>query len=124
MGKVILIVDNDPESLKLAQDLLQIEGYTTLEATDGKQVVEIAKAKKPDLVLMDLHLPVIDGFEATKILKANAVTKHIPIVVLTSYAMKGDEEKIKGAGCDGYMSKPIDTREFRKKIRQYLENKN
>jgi two-component system cell cycle response regulator DivK len=121
MGKVILIVDNDPKSLKLAQDLLQIEGYTTLEATDGKQVVEIAKAKKPDLVLMDLHLPVIDGFEATKILKANAVTKHIPIVVLTSYAMKGDEEKIKGAGGDEYMSKPIDTREFRKKIRQYLE---
>ncbi len=124
MGKVILIVDNDPKSLKLAQDLLQIGGYTTLEATDGKQAVEIARAKKPDLVLMDLQLPVIDGFEATKILKANAVTKHIPIVVLTSYAMKGDEEKIKGAGCDGYMTKPIDTREFRKKIRQYLENKN
>lgn len=120
MGKVTLIVEDDPKSLKLFRDLLQIEGYTTLEASDGKQAVEIAKAERPDLILMDIQMPVMDGLEATKILKADTETRDIPIIALTSYAMKGDKEKILQAGCHGYMTKPIDTREFLKKIIEYL----
>ncbi|MBW1706984.1 MAG: response regulator [Deltaproteobacteria bacterium] len=120
MGKVILIVEDNTKNLKLIRDLLQVSGYTTLEATDGKQGVEIAKEKKPDLILMDILMPVMDGIEATKILKAHADTKDIPIIALTSYAMKGSEEKIREAGCDGYMSKPIDTKEFVKMVTEYL----
>jgi len=120
MGKVILVVEDDPKNLKLIRDLVEIEGYTTLEATDGKQGVKIAKEKKPDLILMDIQLPVMGGLEATRILKADEATKDIPIVALTAYAMKGDEERICEAGCDAYISKPLDTREFLKKITEYL----
>jgi CheY-like chemotaxis protein len=120
MEQVILIVEDEPRNLKLIRDLLEVSGYMVLEAIDGKQGVEIAKAKKPDLILMDIQLPVMEGFEATRILKADERTRDIPIVALTAYAMKGDEEKIKAAGCDGYVSKPIDTRGFLNKITEYL----
>lgn len=120
MGQVILIVENEPRNLKLIRDLLEVSGYITFEAIDGKQGVEIAKVKKPDLILMDIQLPVMDGFEATRILKTDQGTRDIPIVALTAYAMEGDEEKVKGAGCDGYISKPIDTRGFLNKIAEYL----
>jgi CheY-like chemotaxis protein len=120
MGKVILIVEDDPKNLKLIRDLLQINGYTTLEATNGKQGVEMAKDKKPDLILMDIQMPIMDGLEATRILKTDAETKKIPIVALTSYAMVGDEERMYKAGCDEYLTKPIDTKEFLKKVAEYL----
>jgi CheY-like chemotaxis protein len=120
MEQVILIVEDEPRNLKLIRDLLEVSGYMVLEAIDGKQGVEIAKAKKPDLILMDIQLPVMEGFEATRILKADERTRDIPIMALTAYAMKGDEEKIKAAGCDGYVSKPIDTRGFLNKITEYL----
>jgi two-component system cell cycle response regulator DivK len=120
MEKIILIIEDDARSLKLFRDLLQVEGHVTLEANDGKQGFKIAREKKPDLILMDIHLPVMDGLETSQILKADAMTKDIPIVALTSYAMKGDEERICEAGCDGYITKPIDTREFLKKITEYL----
>ena len=120
MGKVVLIAEDDPKNMKLIQDLLQFEGYSTLEAKNGMQSVEIAKEKKPDLIVMDIQMPVMDGFEATKVLKADDDTKEIPIVALTSYAMTGDEQRILEAGCDGYISKPINTVGFMKKVAEYL----
>ena len=120
MEKVILIIEDDAKNLKLFRDLLQVSGYTTLEATDGKQGVELAREKKPDLILMDIQMPVMDGLEATKLLKNNDVTKDIPIVALTAYAMQGDEEKMREAGFDGYISKPIDVKGFLKKISEVI----
>ena len=121
MGRVILIVEDDPRNLKLIRDLLQIKGYTTLEATDGKQGVDMARAKMPDLILMDIQMPVMDGFEATSILKADPVTKSITIVALTAFAMQGDREKCMKSGFDDYITKPLDTRAFMTKIKEYLE---
>jgi two-component system, cell cycle response regulator DivK len=121
MGRVILIVEDDPRNLKLIRDLLQIRGYTTLEATDGKQGVDMARAKMPDLILMDIQMPVMDGFEAISILKADLVTKSIPIIALTAFAMQGDREKCMEAGCNDYITKPLDTRAFVTKVKEYLE---
>lgn len=121
MGRVILIVEDDPKNLKLIRDLLQIRGYTTLEATDGKQGVDMAREKMPDLILMDIQMPVMDGLEATSILKADPVTKSIPIIALTAFAMQGDREKCMEAGCNDYITKPLDTRAFVTKVKEYLE---
>ena len=121
MGRVILIVEDDPKNLKLIRDLLQIRGYTILEATDGKQGVDMARAKRPDLILMDIQMPVMNGFEATSILKADPVTKSITIVALTAFAMQGDREKCIEAGFNDYITKPLDTRAFMTKIKEYLE---
>jgi two-component system cell cycle response regulator DivK len=121
MGRVILIVEDDPKNLKLIRDLLQIRGYTTLEATDGKQGVDMARAKMPALILMDIQMPVMDGFEAINILKADPVTKSIPIIALTAFAMQGDREKCMEAGCNDYITKPLDTRAFVTKVKEYLE---
>jgi len=120
VAKVILIVEDEPKNLKLFRDLLQVSGFTTIEATDGKQAVELAKAKKPSLILMDIRMPVMDGLEATRILKADATTRSIPIVALTSYAMKGDNKMILQAGCDGYLVKPIFIQELLKKVAEHL----
>ena len=119
MTEVILIVEDDPKSLKLACDLLQVFGYTTIEATDGEQGVELAKSRKPDLILMDIQMPKMDGLEATRILKADTITKNIPVLALTAYAMKGDKERILEAGCDGYITKPIDIQELLKEVAKY-----
>jgi len=120
MAKVILIVEDDPKSLILTRDLLQVSGFTTIEATDGKQGIELAKARNPDLILMDIQMPEMDGLEATRILKADATTRNIPVLALTAYAMKGDEERILQAGCDGYISKPIDIQGLVKEVAEYL----
>ncbi len=120
MANVILIVEDDPVNLKLVRDLLQVSGYTTIEATDGKQAVKLAKTRKPDLILMDIQMPVMDGFEATRILKADATTRNIPVLVLTSHAMKKDIERIHKAGVDGYLTKPFDIRELLKMVAKYL----
>ncbi|MDA3831976.1 MAG: response regulator [Spirochaetales bacterium] len=120
MDRVILIVEDDHRNLKLIRDLLQIRGYTTLEATDGKQGVDMARAKMPDLILMDIQMPIMDGFKATSILKADPVTKSITIVALTASAMQGDREKCIEAGFNDYITKPLDTRAFMTKIKEYL----
>ena len=120
MTKMILIVEDEPKNLKLFRDLLQASGYSTIEATDGKQGVELAKANKPDLILMDVMMPKMDGLEATQILKADATTGNIPILALTSYAMKGDRERILEAGCDGYLAKPVNIKEFLQEVTKYL----
>jgi len=120
MAKVILIVEDDPKSLMLAQDLLQVSGYKTIEAMDGEQGVELAKSKKPDLILMDIQMPKMDGLEATRILKADTTTRNITVLALTASAMKEDKEKILEIGCDGYITKPIDIKEFLKTVAEYL----
>ena len=122
MDKLILIVEDDPRNLTLFRDLLQKFGYTTIEATNGRDGVNLARTHKPALILMDIQLPVMDGLEATKILKSDAKTKNIPILALTSYAMKGDKEKIIEAGCDEYLAKPIDVRELLKTVAQYFSS--
>ena len=120
MNKLILIVEDEPKNLTLFRDLLQRFGYVTIEATNGRDGVDLARARNPDLILMDIQLPVMDGLEATRILKSDAETKDIPILALTSYAMKGDRDKILQAGCDGYLAKPVDVREFLSTVMQYL----
>jgi len=120
MTKVILIVEDDPKSLILARDLLQVSGYKTIEATDGKQGVELAKSKKPDLILMDIQMPEVGGLEATRILKADAATRNIPVLALTASVMKEDKERILETGCDGYITKPFDIKEFLKTVAGYL----
>jgi len=122
MKGIVLIVEDDLKNLKLLRDLLEVSGYSTLEAKDGRQGIEMAKAHKPALILMDIQMPIMDGLEATEILKADPETKDIPIIALTSHAMAGDEERIRKAGCDGYMSKPIDTRKFLKRLEQYFRD--
>lgn len=120
MGKVILIIEDDLKNLKLIRDVLLVNSYETIEASNGKQGVEMAKNMMPDLILMDVQMPILDGLEATRILKADAETSEIPIVALTSYAMVGDEERIKDAGCDGYLTKPIHIKEFLEIVAEYL----
>ena len=120
MDKLILIVEDEPKNLTLFRDLLQRFGYATIEATNGRDGVELARARNPNLILMDIQLPVMDGLEATRILKLDAKTKNIPVLALTSYAMKGDRDKILKAGCDGYLAKPVDVREFLSAVARYL----
>ena len=120
MGKVILIVEDDPIIIKLIRDILTVSGYATLEAADGQQGVALARDKKPDLILMDLQLPIMDGFEAIKILKSDADTKDIPIIALTGYAMQSDKEKIYETGCEGYLIKPFALSALLKKVAEYL----
>ncbi len=120
MAKLILIIDDEPKNIILLRDLLQVSGYSTNEATNGKQGVELAKTSKPDLILMDIQMPEMDGLEATRILKTDAATRKIPILALSSYAMKGDKERILAAGCDGYLAKPFDIKELLKIVAEYL----
>lgn len=120
MGKTILIVEDDHKNLKLFRDLLQKLGYSIVEATDGNQAVKLAQAEKPSLILMDIQLPVMDGLEATRAIKSNASTKNIPIIALTAYVMKTDEDAAIQAGCDGYLSKPIKVHMLLEKVEKYL----
>ncbi|MFC1528406.1 response regulator [Candidatus Latescibacterota bacterium] len=121
MGKVVLIVEDNEMNLTLIRDLLQMSGYSTFEAGDGKQATEIAQEKYPDLILMDIHLPIMDGLEATRILKNDDATKNIPIVALTASVMKNDKEKIHEAGCDGYIPKPIEIEKFLEKVAEFID---
>jgi len=117
----ILIVDDNPVNLKLAQLLLTGEGHDVRTANDAEEALEVLKVFSPRLILMDIQLPGMDGLELTRWLKADPATRDITILGLTAYAMKGDQEKILAAGCDGYISKPIDTRTLPEVISHYLE---
>jgi two-component system, cell cycle response regulator DivK len=113
--KTILIVEDVEFNLELLED-----DYTVLTASDGAAGIALAERTRPDLILMDLSLPVIDGWEATRRIKANAVLRSIPIIALTAHAMSGDKEKAKAAGCDDYLSKPIDEDLLYAKLRTFL----
>jgi two-component system cell cycle response regulator DivK len=105
--KVVLVVEDNPINMKLCQDLLNAHGYNVLQAKDGMQGWELAREHRPDLILMDIQLPDVSGLEVTNRLKSDENLKSIPVIALTAFAMKGDEEKFLQNGCDGYISKPI-----------------
>ena len=116
----ILIVDDNPVNLKLARVLLEGEGYYVCTAIDAEQAIALLKSFHPQLVLMDIQLPGMDGLELTRKLKTDQATRDIPIVALTAYAMKGDEQRMAAAGCDGYIPKPVDTRTLPALVRAYV----
>lgn len=123
-GETILIVDDSPINLKLVKVLLIREGYQVLTATDAEEGLKTIQVSKPRLILMDIQLPGMDGLELTRRLKASPETSDIKVVALTAYAMKGDEEKARAAGCDGYITKPIDTQALPGLIAKQLQNGN
>jgi CheY-like chemotaxis protein len=116
----ILVVDDNPLNIKLVADVLGSEGFTVERAQDALQAQAILKHSLPDLILMDIALPGMDGLTLTRLLKADARLSHIPVVALTASAMKGDDKKALAAGCAGYITKPIDTRDFARQVRSFL----
>jgi CheY-like chemotaxis protein len=119
-GDPILIVDDNPQNLKLARLLLAAEGYDARTAVDAEQALVLMEQFMPKLILMDIQLPGMDGLELTRRLKAEPSTRQIVVVALTAFAMKGDEEKARAAGCDGYITKPIDVTTLPAAIADYL----
>ena len=120
MAKVILVVEDDPIALKLIRDVLKISGYKTIEATDGEQGVELAKARKPDLILMDIMMPVMDGYAACRAIKRDKATKTIPVVMLTSLEHELNKEIGKDVGADEYITKPLAHKELLDVISRFL----
>lgn len=118
----ILVVEDNPDNRMLIIDLLASKGYRPIEARDGEEGIALARQERPDLILMDLSLPRLDGWEATRRLKADAELKNIPIVALTAHAMADDRAKALDAGCDGYISKPINIWSFAEEIEGYLKS--
>ena len=108
----VLVVEDNPANMTLATFLLKSAGYAVLSATDAEAGLALARGEQPDLVLMDIQLPGMDGLQACALLKADVATRDIPVIALTALAMKGDEERIRAAGCDGYIAKPLAYREF------------
>ena len=123
MSARILIVDDNPTNLKLAAEVLELEGYAIDKAVDAEQAQELLEHATPDLILMDIALPGMDGLTLTRKLKADARLKHVPIVAMTAFAMKGDDRKALDAGCDGYITKPIDTRKLPQQVAGFLQRK-
>ena len=120
MSKRILIVEDTEDNRQIVRDLMASVGYELIEAVDGATGVAMAAQYKPDLILMDIQLPVMDGYEATRLIKADPALLHIPIIAVTSYALSGDEAKTRAAGCNGYVAKPFSPRELLSKIREFI----
>lgn len=120
MRKVILVIEDQEDNRRIMRDLLTSKGYEVIEALNGLDGVKTAEASRPDLILMDIQLPGMDGYEATRRIKANPEIRKIPIIVVTSYALSGDDVKAFEAGCDAYVAKPFSPRELLAKIREYL----
>jgi two-component system cell cycle response regulator DivK len=120
VSKCVLIVEDQEDNRAILRDLLSTSGYELIEATNGEEGVALAESKRPDLILMDVQLPVMDGYEATRRIKGNVELKSIPVIAVTSYALSGDEAKAHAAGCDGYVAKPFSPRQLLAKIREYL----
>ncbi len=120
MANVILIVEDDPKDLVLIRDLLRLSGFTTIEATGGEQGIELAKSKKPDLILMDILMPKVDGYTACREIKMDKATKAIPVVMLTALDQDLNKELGKDMGADGYITKPVDRQELLNVISRFL----
>ena len=121
MKNTILVIEDNELNMELVRDLLKLGKYRVLEAVDAETGISLAREHHPDLILMDIQLPGMDGLSACRIIKKDVKLADVPIVVLTSHAMSGDEDKAKAAGCSGYLTKPIDTRSFLKEIDQNLK---
>lgn len=119
-NKKVLVIEDNPLNMKLIRGLLQLGNFDMLEAVDAESGIELARKIRPDLILMDIQLPGMDGLSATRIIRNDSSLKEVPIVAVTSYAMQGDEQKAKSAGCSGYIVKPIDTRSFLDTISRYM----
>lgn len=120
MSKRILVVEDQEDNRRILHDLLASVGYQILEAEDGERGVAAAERERPDLILMDIQMPIVDGYEATRRIKANPDLRTIPLIVVTSYALSGDEDKARAAGCDDYITKPYSPRQLLSKIKEYL----
>ena len=120
MSKRILVVEDDEDSRRILRDLLASADYQMLEAEDGKQGIAVAEAQRPDLILMDIQLPLVDGYDATRRIKTNPELRSIPIIVVTSLALSDGEAKARAAGCDDYITKPYSPRQLLAKIKEQL----
>ena len=121
MSKRILVVEDEEDNRRIVRDLLTSVGYEIIEAVTGEEGVKAAETHLPDLILMDIQLPGLDGYEATRRIRANPALRKVPIIAVTSYALSGDDVKAFEAGCDGYVSKPFSPRALLAKIREYLQ---
>lgn len=119
--KNVMVVEDNEKNRKLMRVVLKSKGYAVIEAATGEEALNLLKNQKPDIILMDIQLPGIDGLTLIKQIKADAMTKEIPIIAVTAYAMKGDEQKILETGCDAYVSKPINTQELPLIIEKYIK---
>ena len=116
----ILVVEDHEDNRRILRDLLTSAGYEPLEAVTGEEGVALAETHRPDLILMDIQLPGLDGYEATRRIKANPALRQIPVIAVTSYALSGDDVKAREAGCDAYVTKPFSPRALLAKVREYL----
>jgi two-component system cell cycle response regulator DivK len=122
MPKTVMIVEDNELNMKLFHDLVQAQGYRTIETRNGIEALDLARTHRPDLILMDIQLPEVSGLEVTKWLKDDPELRSIPVVAVTAFAMKGDEERIREGGCEAYLSKPISVGKFIETVRSFLES--
>ena len=122
MGNKVLIVEDNELNMKLFHDLLEAHGINTVQTKDGHNVLQLARDEKPDLILMDIQLPEVSGLDVTRWLKDDEELKSIPVIAITAFAMKGDEQKIREGGCEDYISKPISVMKFLETVRRYLNH--
>ncbi|MEP4377671.1 MAG: response regulator [Alphaproteobacteria bacterium] len=121
MSKTVLIVEDNELNMKLFHDLLEAQGYETLQTKDGREALKLAREHRPDLVLMDIQLPEVSGLEVTKWIKEDENLRDIPVIAVTAFAMKGDEEKIRQGGCEAYIAKPISVSEFLETVQKFID---
>lgn len=121
MTKKVLIVEDNMLNMKLFRDLIEANGYETAQTSNGHDVLDLARREKPDLIIMDIQLPEVSGLEVTSWLKADEELSTIPVIAVTAFAMKGDEEKIREGGCEDYIAKPISVIDFLETIKKYLD---
>ena len=119
-AKTVLIVEDNELNMKLFHDLLDVNGYATIQTRNGLEVIDLARMHRPDLILMDIQLPEISGLEVTKWLKNDEQLADIPVIAVTAFAMKGDEERIRSGGCEAYISKPISVVTFLETVRRFI----
>lgn len=120
MAKTVMIVEDNELNMKLFNDLIEANGYNTVQTTDGNKAIELARQHRPDLILMDIQLPEVSGLDITRWLKEDDDLRTIPVIAVTAFAMKGDEERIRQGGCEAYISKPISVGSFVETIKTYL----
>jgi two-component system cell cycle response regulator DivK len=120
-GKTVLLVEDNPHNRKIFSGMLAHAGFRVVEAIDGNEAMKLVVAEKPHLVLMDLSIPGIDGWECTRRIKGDPATRELPIIALTAHAMRGDEERAREAGCDGYLSKPVSPKKVVEVVKKYLK---